>query len=149
MIPHIQKDLGENTGDCFAACLASILEIPLEDVPNFRRLQEENEKYDMVMEADKWLRANHGKRFITIDLYKPAGGPQTDQVILNRLFYSNENDLLILSGVSPRPAPDGSNRYHCVVAKADCWGYELIHDPHPEGGGIIGQPFGVKWIVPV
>lgn len=147
MTPHIQNDLGENTGDCFAACIASVLDLPLSDVPNFRRLQGESESYDMMIEADKWLRANHGKRFISIELYEPKGGEKTDQCICNRLFNHNQNELVILSGESPRKRVDGGKKYHCVVARADCWGFELVHDPHPEGGGIVGQPYGVKWIV--
>ena len=35
MKPVEQKVIKRDTGDCMAACLASILEMPLDDVPNF------------------------------------------------------------------------------------------------------------------
>jgi hypothetical protein len=154
MTPHTQRDLGDETGDCFATCIASILDIPLESVPNFRRIQTETECYDMIMAADKWLREHHKKRFISIELYDHQEGPEkgsplTRQCILNRLFYANQNDLVILSGESPRRRADGGKKYHCVVARADCWGFEMVHDPHPDREGIIGEPYGVKWIVPL
>lgn len=153
MTPVMQIDFGDGTGDCFAACLASILDLPLEAVPNFRRIQTESNTSDMILDADQWLRANHGKRFISIEMYRWSEGPdkghcETRQVLLNRTFNRNQDELVILSGESPRKNVDGSTKYHCVVGRADCWGFEVVHDPHPEGGGIIGQPYGVKWLVP-
>lgn len=145
----MQRDLGDGTGDCFAACLASMLNIGLDEVPNFRRLQTEatNGSVCMVTEADKWLRSVHGKRIITIELYGDDHQPDTTRRLLNRLAYSGD-DLVILSGESPRKTAEGLRKYHCVIGKPSMWGYEVVHDPHPEGGGIIGEPYGVKWIVP-
>lgn len=148
MTPHKQVDFGEGTGDCFATCIASILDMPLESVPNFRRLQSENDRLCMITEADKWLR-QQGKRFISIEMYEPRGGHNTSQVLMNRLFFSNPDDYVILSGESPRKNADGSKKYHCVVGRADCWGFEMIHDPHPDNTFLVGQPYGVKWIVGV
>jgi hypothetical protein len=154
MTPVFQQVFEDDRGDCFAACLASVLDLPLASVPNFRQLQEETGQYDMIMEADKWLRSNCGKRFISIEMYDCREGPTkghclTDQVLCNRLFNFNQNELVILSGESPRKRSNGGTKYHCVIARADCWGFELVHDPHPDGGGIVGEPYGVKWIVPV
>lgn len=134
---------------CFATCLACILELLPEDVPNFRRLQDENPSYDMIMEADKWLRKVHRKRFVSIELYEDKGARNTKQIVMNRLFHANIKELVILSGRSPRDMPDGSARWHCVIGRADCWGFEIVHDPFPGGGGLIGNPYGVKWIVPL
>lgn len=153
MTPHLQTETGDGVGNCFATCIACILDVPVESVPNFMRLQTENGRICMVDEADKWLRANHGKRFISIELYDQQDGPDkgsplTRQCIMNRLYYRNGGELVILSGESPRKRADGGKKYHSVVAKATCYGFDLIHDPHPDGGGIAGQPYGVKWIVP-
>lgn len=152
MKPIQQVVFDDRRGDCLAACIASILEVPLEAVPNFRAIQEDDASVDMILEADKWLRANHGKRFISIELYSDRDGTRgqhlTDQMICNRLFHVNENEYVILSGESPRKNADGSKKYHCVVGRADCWGFDVVHDPHPEGGGIVGHPYGVIWIVP-
>lgn len=148
MKPVFQQIFDERKGDCFAACLASLLEIPLADVPNFREIQTSGGR-DMIQLADEWLRENHRKRFLGIEIYHPSGGERTDICLLNRLFYANEGEYVLLSGESPRKNADGSTKYHCVIGKADCWGFDVVHDPHPEGGGIVGQPYGVKWILPL
>ncbi len=153
MTPCVQTQTEEGYGDCFAACLASILDLPLEAVPNFRKLQSETNDC-MILMADKWLRANYGLRFISIEMYKPyipgfSTGRQTSQILMNRCFSSNEDEYVILSGESPRKNADGSTKYHSVVGRADCWGFDIVHDPHPDGTGLVGQPYGVKWIVPV
>ena len=35
MKPVLQTKFGKGNGNCYAACIASILELPIEDVPNF------------------------------------------------------------------------------------------------------------------
>jgi hypothetical protein len=148
MKPVIQTITEDKFGNCFAACLASLLELPISEVPDFRRMQEEKPCVCMVTEADKWLREKFKLRLISIDMYQQDGGaPNTAQCLLNRLWFCNTHDFVILSGESPRKAKDGSKKYHCVIGIADCWGFKIVHDPHPDGGGIIGQPYGVKWIV--
>lgn len=153
MIPHIQTDTDEVTGTCFPTCIASVLDLPLDEVPNFRQMQQDGVCNDMVWEADKWLRENHNKRFITVEMFRPEppdrGGCQTSQCIMNRMFHQNRDELVLLFGLSPRQRKDGGKKYHCVVGRADCWGFELVHDPYPEGGGIVGQPYGILWIVKV
>jgi hypothetical protein len=147
MRPVFQTVFDDFKGDCMSACIASVLEIPLAMVPNFRELQEQPGGKCMAMEADKWLREKYHKRFISIEMYHPKGGERTDICLCNRLFHANQEEFVILSGESPRKNADGTTKYHAVVGKADCWGFEIVHDPHPEGGGIVGQPYGVKWIV--
>lgn len=149
MKPVMQTTFG-NYGNCFQACLASVLEIPLDSIPEFRRMQVDQEVSCMVSEADKWLRSSKGLRFISVEMYNSDGGdPNTTQCLLNRLAYENRDEFVLLSGKSPRKKPDGSDMYHCVVGVAECWGFNVVHDPHHDGGGIIGHPFGVKWIVPI
>lgn len=41
----------------------------------------------------------------------------------------------ILIGQSPRN-PDIN---HAVVGEHICFGFEIVHDPHPDGGGIDGE----------
>jgi hypothetical protein len=154
MTPHIQTVTDDGVGNCFATCLACILDLPAESVPNFKAIQESDPNACMVDLADGWLREHHGKRIITIELYDPADGPNkgrplTTQPVLNRLCHRNRDELVILSGVSPRQRADGGTKYHCVVARPSVWGFEIVHDPHPDGRGIVGLPYGVKWIVPV
>lgn len=154
MTPHIQTVTGDDIGNCFATCVACILDVPAESVPNWKAMQEADPNVCMVGLADKWLREHHGKRFISIELYDPADGPNkghphTGQPILNRLCHLNPGELVILSGESPRRRADGGRKYHCVIGRPSVWGYEIAHDPHPDQTGIVGQPYGVKWIVPV
>lgn len=154
MTPYKQLVVNEFTGDCFRTCIACLIDTPPDQVPNFKEIQETTECYDMVMEADKWLRANHNKRLLSVELFNQVEGPEkgeplTTQCLLNRLFYANQEDYLILSGESPRKKSDGGKRYHAVIGRADCWGFEVVHDPHPEGTGIIGQPYGLMWMLPL
>ena len=154
MTPHIQAVTDDNVGDCFATCVACILDLPAGSVPNFKAAQEAGPNVCMVDLADRWLRENHGLRFISVELYDPADGPNkghplTSQCLLNRLCHTNPGELVILSGESPRRRADGGRKYHCVVATPSVWGFDIVHDPHPDGTGIVGQPYGVKWIVPL
>lgn len=151
MIPYIQTNLSDEAGSCYATCIAAILSLPLEAVPNFRELS--NPNGDQVWLADEWLRYHHKKRIIAIEMYRneapDKGRVLTNQTLMNRLFHRNQEELVIISGVSPRKRADGGRKYHCVVARADCWGFEMVHDPHPDGNGIVGCPYGVQWIVPL
>jgi hypothetical protein len=51
MVPIDQTITGPEDGNCFAACLASILELPIEQVPNICHLGE-----DWLTDCNKWLR---------------------------------------------------------------------------------------------
>jgi hypothetical protein len=150
MIKHIQIDTGDHTGSCFSTCIASILEIPVESVPNFVLVKDR----DMFVAADEWLRENHQLRFIHFEMYGPRHmpvKPVTNQVIYNRLAYNNPDELVILSGKSPRKTKDRKTKYHAVVAKwkQGGWGFDVVHDPHPSGKGIHGKPYGVTWMVKI
>ena len=48
MIEQEQRVVDDTAGDCFAACLASILEVPLEQVPN-------PHGHDWMHVLDRWL----------------------------------------------------------------------------------------------
>lgn len=69
MIPVTQTDTSFTTGNCFAACLASVLELPLEQVPNF--MDEGTGWYDRY---NDWL-AGRNLRIFTYrgDLKPPTG----------------------------------------------------------------------------
>lgn len=147
MKPVMQTVLGSPYGNCFQACLASLLELPIDLVPEFRRIQTDNSGKCMVTESQNWLRETQKKRFISIEMYNQDGIPRTDICLLNRTICKDE--FVLLSGESPRKDQNGNTFYHCVVGQQSIWGFEVVHDPHPEGGGIIGQPYGVKWLVNV
>ena len=113
MIPMIQTRFGppsasvEEQGDCFAACLCSLLHVPLDVAPWVDLMGDlwwpamldfvAQHNYDLLRLQPEWERAL---------------GPQTHY---------------IASGRSPR-----GNFLHSVLKKA---GF-VVHDPYPDGCGI-------------
>jgi hypothetical protein len=105
MIPVDQTTFGVPEGNCFSACVASILELPIARVPFF-------------MHGDWWTnfcawcvehRVVATYRGRLSDGTPPPAPPG----------YS------IWTGLSPRAAPE-EERYHAVVALDGA----LVHDPH-------------------
>lgn len=146
MTPVKQTDLRDFHGNCLAACVASILEIPLEQVPNFRL---DADKRDMFETLGDWLRNEHGKTIVGLRFYRGDGPMEENTVdkILNCAFVNGVQHHVILSGESPRKTTSGGKKYHSVIGKSNGWGFEIIHDPHPEGTGLIGEPYSVHWIL--
>ncbi len=99
----------ESTGNCFAACVASILELPLEEVPNFCALD------TWFKDFEKWLNDRGLTR-----LYIQYPTKET-------LRWSTGKSHYISTGKSPR-----GDWLHCTV-----WcNNEMVHDPHPDDTGI-------------
>ena len=99
-------------GNCFAACVASILEIPLEDVPDFAGRE------SWFLDADRFAR-EHGYTLLLFEVDKCRG---------KYTFYGD--CYYIGSGKSPR-----GDWTHAVV----CRGTKVVHDPHPSGEGIVNE----------
>lgn len=108
-------DLGK--GNCFAACLASILEMPITEVVHFP--EGECPLWRDLVNA--WL-DDKGMFFLDIALH----GDMRDSLVK---YWGHH----IIMGDSPRP---GDLR-HAVV------GYrgEIIFDPHPSRAGLAGDDF--------
>lgn len=107
-------------GDCFRACVASILELPLSEVPHFNQLAADAGD---VMEWSTLFAQWCGERGVD--------------------FYSTEADAkppgwAIMSG------PAGRGPLHSVVAFCG----EMKHDPHPSRAGLqsVRDFIVVKWI---
>lgn len=115
MKPVKQTVFGYPKGNCFAACVASIMEIPLEDTPELSDI----ERFDIVWR--KWFRA-HGLGIADI----PAG---TGEYL---------EGYVIATGDSPRGdvTISGNPVQHAVV----CKDMELVFDPHPDDTFIVGSP---------
>lgn len=121
-IPTVDIEKGV-FGDCFRACIASIFELSLCDVPHFVQLGSvphakggelrDGQSHWWFYLTD-WLRE---RDLVFFDL--PYDGNSDE--FLQALGYT------IITGLSPRGEWD-----HCVV------GYrgEIVHDPHPAGGGV-------------
>jgi len=107
-------------GDCWRCCIATILGLRAEDVPNF--VEEEN-WWDA---ATAWL-AERGKSMVYVSAHPDEGWAQC---VGGALF--------IASGKSPR-----GDFKHAVV-----WGAGgVVHDPHPSGDGLVGNPTSYEFIL--
>lgn len=112
MTPVDQTTFGFPGGNCFSACVASLLDLQIDDVPYFG--------HDDVWwdRATEWL-APHGLWPLCV-------------------FFENAPDpppaLHILTGRSPRE-PDDPKALHSVVARGD----DIIHDPHPSRAGLFSR----------
>jgi hypothetical protein len=105
---------------CLCACLASILELPLDIVPDLP----EDETW--IDELNKWL-VNYGLQFITINYFSAR-----DDAFLKHFGWT------ILSGMSPR----SNTISHAVVG----WASKPHFDPHPDNTFFGGNPierFGI------
>ena len=113
MIPVKQTLLGPEQGNCFAACIASILELPISSVPNFCLY------HDWFQRVNEFLEPL-GLCYIEVDI--SASG----------LMYGllNNNNFYVLSGKSPN-----YDCLHAVVAQGDV----IVHDPHPDNKGLLDR----------
>ncbi len=103
MKPIDQTTFGKGKGNCFAACIASILEVGIDEVPNFVC-----EYKNWVGETLKWLnKRGFTGMFLTGSEEGVAFRPDCYHVV---------------TGPSPR-----GDFLHAVVGRGD----SLVHDPHP------------------
>ena len=109
MIPVNQAIFNFKRGDCESACLASLLELPLSEVPNFH-----DSKEDFDKAQSNWLKAQ-GYFIVWITANK-----ELEEIL--EMYY-------ILVGTSPR----NQDKLHSVIAHQD----KVVHDPHPSKKGII------------
>lgn len=99
-------------GDCFRACLASIIGKKTEGVPHFGLLGD----LHAMETAVAWLNY-HGYE---VGTQASDYGPDEAEIL----------PLHIMKGYSPRGI------YHAVVGSTETG--EMVHDPHPSRAGIKG-----------
>lgn len=104
---------GSEPGNCMSACLASVLDLPVAEVPNFAALGQNG--YFKGLCA--WLLARGLYLFETDE--DPSHTPGTPD-------YLN----YIASGKSPR------GLHHAVVMSEGV----IVHDPHPSNAGLAEAP---------
>ncbi|MCW2922241.1 MAG: ArV1 [Thermoleophilia bacterium] len=103
----------EQVGNCWSACIASILEVPIAEVPTF------------VAHDDWWERAQAWLRERGFGIY-----PLPPQVLDAMGIGPQALDCwYIACGRSPR-----GEHQHAVVAS----GQRVAHDPNPERTGLVG-----------
>ncbi len=114
MTPVHQTNFTASRGNALQACVASIFDTSLADVPNFI------EAPDYAAAINAWLESR-GLAFLKVALTS------------GKLQFAVDHALCILAGPSPR----GSHK-HAVVARTRGMDFELAHDPHPDGTGLAG-----------
>lgn len=103
-------------GDCMRACIASLLEVSLEQVPHFYR--DGDEYFDFYL--NQFL-AENGLSAVSFNYFDITHAPKAVNGVTN-IYY-------IVSGQTSR------GTYHAVIG---CNG-EIVHDPHPSKTGLIGD----------
>lgn len=112
MRPVDQTILGRG-GDCFSACLASILEIPLDEVPHVMIEDDyEGALSEFLRLFDLWS--------LKMDVAVCRG------IELAPVGYH------VISGPSPRQVDGKEEMWHAVVG----YNGEMVHDPHPSRTGL-------------
>ena len=103
-------------GNCLQAVLASLLELPLEDVPHFVQQDvDSGGQLNWYDEMWKWLQARgwglHGAELET-----------------------HRTEHLMVTGLSPR----GNGIHHVVIHHVVIYrDREMAHDPHPDRTGLL------------
>lgn len=119
MTPVIQEFLveaqnGSKRGDCLRATVASLLDLPLSEVPHFVQIDADGGPHWLHHLTD-WL---HQRGFALYEHVDPEPG-----------------EHYIATGPSPRSYYPGTG----VVASIHATVYrdeQLVHDPHPSGVGL-------------
>lgn len=99
-------------GDCWRACIASMLGRPRADVPHFVARPET--EFDWLEQTQHWLRAEYGQELHYVMAKFPVE--------------KSCSQYVIIVGRSPRGLG------HAVLASAATG--ELVHDPHPSRDGL-------------
>lgn len=135
MKPVFQDKFGmlddADMGNCWPACLASMLECELNEVPHFHFL------YPNIEESQaKMLEFLNTRGFGHLYFsWEDAAS----------LWRAVQGGLVIFTGVSPR-FPDC---HHVLIGQITPNGWRTVHDPHPQGGDFIGTPTGVHLVFPL
>lgn len=117
--------------NCFAVCLATLLEIPVELLPK----STDGSSWDW-QETQRWMADRFNAQLIEFRLDYDEG----------RVYPVAEGVECILTGQSPRPCASGQ---HAVVGRyVGFEGFKILHDPHPSNQNLASDPIFVTFIVP-
>jgi len=118
MIPIMQTDTTFTTGNCGEACVASILEIKLSDIPTLYNPDDPQDGHLYCKNLRKFL-SGFGLSYIDVGM---------DEDHDPKEFF--KDCWVLASGPSPRGTKDYHR--HAVVWQNG----KIVHDPHPAGGGL-------------
>lgn len=142
MKPVFQQIVDARDGDCLSACLASLLELPIEDVPKFAR-DAAGDGSAMMDRCREWV-AERGLALVYIHIEKNDDPMLVD--CIHPVFGGLAGAPCIASGRSGNVP----GVQHAVVGQLGSMGmsFEMTHDPNPAGKGIVGRPQGLYFLVP-
>lgn len=125
MIPVYQRIIDKDIGDCYTACLASIMSLPYEAVPQFlRELTEQGREYDFYNVVGDWLNA---KGYCYVMVHERSVADWRGMLGCHAIAtvpsqkYSGGTHAVVVKWVQSEAYPD-KKVYKCV----------LVHDPNPE-----------------
>lgn len=128
MKPVDQTLFGDGKGNCFAACVASVLEVPLERLPNF-----------CVEYCDPW--------FARFESWCTAHGV----ALLSFNFVGaqeNVQPFLAWAKVVPLACIVGGDNHDGVKHAVVYHRGELVHDPNPNRRGLVSIDDAVFLVAP-
>lgn len=135
MIPIQQTIVDDGKGDCLRACICSLLELPVEDVPNFAEL-------GFFTGLDIWL-AEREHRFTRFSVPRDF---EHRSIWFGYPLQEGNPEYMLSWGQSPRNRDDGRPREHIVVVQPNGYGVKLAHDPHESGLGLL-KYYGFGYIL--
>ncbi len=122
MVPVMQT-IGGIGGNCFQACVASVMELPLEEVPHFFEGSNGG-----LWTQEQWDRVQD---FAVSKLYKVTYIEMPEEPALADRLHATD-----LHYVAFGPSPAGTFG-HCVVWHEG----KMVHDPAGRNCGLAGDPW--------
>lgn len=114
---YLHDPASGTVGDCWRACIASVIGCPITEVPHFVR----DHGTEWFEATNAWLTERCGE----LILYYEG----EDVALAEHRRELTTRDYVVLDGKSPR-----GDWYHVVVADAVTG--EIMHDPHPSRAGL-------------
>lgn len=121
-------------GNCLQACIASMLDFSLEDVPHFMQESPDNP----WISAKEWIKE---KGYVVFSFCTTA--TVLDSLYIEGIYQNIDGRQCY----SPRycilcgPGPRGVN--HAVIGQVNGYGVKIVHDPHHSRAGLID---GHRWV---
>ena len=120
-------DANGQPGNCYQAAIASVLELPLDEVPHFATFAR-----DWFEQSAPWFRQRGMIRsFYHEQALKDLSWPL---YLAPGADFWGERVSHIVAALGAGPSPRGPFR-HVVVLDPDSGA--MIHDPHPSGAGVV------------
>ena len=124
MIPVYQTKFGRLKGNCLQAAFASVLELPLEEVPNFSEWGPGKFWFDPTVE---WLHSV-GYGLVYFQCSDPVAALEVYGIACCTVVGETERHAQVVKFV--RTEGEDSDKVY--------WEAKVVHDPNPHGGFEIG-----------